>query len=69
MTVATPTDRSKSVLNRCVIEVFGGVFLFSHCFLDVSVCVGAFVIGVSQISSFFPYWMSKSQWANMDITL
>ena len=30
----TPTDRSKSVRNRCVIEVFGGVFVLSRCFLD-----------------------------------
>ena len=26
MAVVTPTDRPKSVRNRCVIEVFGGVF-------------------------------------------
>ena len=25
--VATPTDRPKSVHNRCVIEPFGGVFI------------------------------------------
>ena len=29
MTVVTPTDRPKSVHNRCVIEVFGGVFVMS----------------------------------------
>ena len=29
--------------------------MFSHCFLDFSVGVGAFVIGRSQISSFFTY--------------
>ena len=29
MTVVTPTDRPKSVRNRCVIEVFGGVFVLS----------------------------------------
>ena len=49
----TPTDRPKSVRNRCVIEVFGGVFVLSRCFLDMSVGVGAFVKGLSQISSFF----------------
>ena len=27
--------------------------MFSHCFLDFSVGVGAFVTGLSQISSFF----------------
>ena len=53
MAIVTPTDRPKLVRNRCVIEVFGGVFVFSRCFLDFSVGVGAFVIGLSQISSFF----------------
>ena len=53
MAIVTPTDRSKSVRNRCVIEVFGGVFLLSRCFLDFSVGIVAFVIGLSQISSFF----------------
>ena len=53
MTVVTPIDRPKSVRNRCVIEVFGGVLVFSRCFLDFSVDAGAFVIGLSQISSFF----------------
>ena len=30
--IVTPTDRPKSVRNRCVIEVFGGVFVLSRCF-------------------------------------
>ena len=55
VTAVTPTDRPKSVRNRCVIEVFGGVFMLSRCFLDFSVGVGAFVIGLSQNSSFFPF--------------
>ena len=42
--VVTPTDRPKSVRNRCVIKVFGDVFVLSRCFLDFSVGVGAFVI-------------------------
>ena len=50
--VVTPTDRPKSVRNRCVIEVFGGVFVLSRCVLDFSVGVGAFAIGLSQTSSF-----------------
>ena len=29
MTVVTQTDRPKSVHNRCVIEVFGGIFVLS----------------------------------------
>ena len=55
MAIVTQTDRPKSVRNRCVIEVFAGVFVFPRCFLDVSVGVGAFVIGLSQISSFFTF--------------
>ena len=51
--VVTPTERPKSVRNRCVIEVFSCVFVLSSCFLDFSVGVGALVIGLSQIFSFF----------------
>ena len=51
--IVTLTDRPKSVCNRCVIEVFGGVFMLSRCVFDFSVGVGAFVIGLSQISSLF----------------
>ena len=50
--IVTPTDRPKSVRNRCVIEVFGGVFVLSRCFLDFCLGVGAFVIGLSQIFFF-----------------
>ena len=46
-------DRPKSVRNRCVIEVFGSVFMSSRCFLDFSMAVGALVTGLSQVSSFF----------------
>ena len=53
MAIVTPTDSPKSVRNRCVIEVFGGVFVLSRWFLNFSVGVGAFVIGLSQIFSFF----------------
>ena len=53
VTVVTPTDRPKSVHNRCVIEGFGGVFVLSCSFFDFSLGVCAFVIGLSQISSFF----------------
>ena len=43
-----------SVRNRCVIEVFGGVWMLnlSRCFLDFSVGVGAYVTGLNQFSSF-----------------
>ena len=53
--IVTPTDRPKSVRNCCVIEVFGDVSVLSRCFLDFSVGVGVFVIGLSQISFFFSY--------------
>ena len=52
--VVTLTDRPKSVRNLCEIEVFGGgFFVLSRCFLKFSVGVGTFVIGLSQIFSFF----------------
>ena len=55
VTAVTPTDRPTSVRNRCVIKVFVGVFfMLSRCCLDFSVRVGAFVIWLSQISSFPP---------------
>ena len=52
--VVTPTDRPKSVRNRCVI-FFVALFVLSLCPFDISVGVGAFVIGLSQISSFFSF--------------
>ena len=55
--VVTPTDRHKSVLNRCVIELFVALFVLSLCPFDISAGVGAFVIGLSQISSFFSLMM------------
>ena len=53
MAVVTQTDRPKSVRNRCVIDLVGGVFVLSLCPFDISVGAGAFVIRLSQISSFF----------------
>ena len=47
MTVVTPTDRPKSVRTHCVIDVLAAFFVLSRCFLDFSVDVGAFVIGLS----------------------
>ena len=60
MAIVTPADRPKSVRNRCVIEVFGGVFVLSRCFLDFSVGVRASVIGLSQISSFSLDYFSRT---------
>ena len=51
MAVATSTDRPRSVCNRRVIEVFVGDCGLSLCFVECSVVIGAFVIGLSQISS------------------
>ena len=52
VTVVTPTDRPKSVRNRCVIKGFGGVFVLSICF-RIFCWYRGFVIGLSQISFFF----------------
>ena len=49
--IVTPNDRPKSVRNRYVIEVFGGFFVVTLLF-GFSVGVGAFVIGLSQLSFF-----------------
>ena len=51
--VVTPTDRPKSVRNRCFNRTFLWRCLLSLYPFDISVGVGAFVIGLSQISSFF----------------
>ena len=53
MTVDTPTDRPKSVRNCGVIEIFVALFVLSLCPFDISAGVEAFVIGLSQIPSFF----------------
>ena len=50
--LVTPTDRPKSVRNRCLIELFCGVVCVVTYPFDISVGVGAFVIGLGQISSF-----------------
>ena len=57
--VVTPTDRPKSVRNRCLFELFVALFVLSLCPFDISVGVGAFVIGLSQISSFLSFWASN----------
>ena len=60
--VVTPTDRPKSSRNRCVIELFFGVVCVVILPFDISVGVGAFVIGLSQISSFF-LWTSNGNFS------
>ena len=50
--VVTPTDRPKSVRNCCLSELFVALFVLSLCPFDISVGVGAFVMGLGQISSF-----------------
>ena len=65
MAVVTPTDHPKSVHNRCVIEVFCGVFVFPRYYLEFSVGVGDFVIGLSQISSVFSKSRNKEKFIGM----
>ena len=48
----TPTDRPKSVRNRCLIELFEALFVLSLALLTFLLVYGAFVIGLGQISSF-----------------
>ena len=63
--LVTPTDRPKSVRNRCLIELFCGVGYVVTLPFDISVGVGAFVIGLSQISSFFsPHQLEGSSYSN-----
>ena len=51
--IVSPTDRPKLVRNRCVIEVFCGVFMLSCCFFGFFCeCRGVFVIRLSQIYLF-----------------
>ena len=42
LTAVTPTDRPKSVRNRCVIELFVALFVLSLCPFDIAAGVGAF---------------------------
>ena len=64
--VVTPTDRPTSVRNRCTIEVFGGVCVLSRRFLDSSVDVGVFVIGLSRIFFLFlSVHMSNAQFIHI----
>ena len=53
MAVVVPTDCPGSVRNRCVIEVLVAFLCCRVAFWIIfSVGVGAFVVGMSQISSF-----------------
>ena len=47
MTVVTPTDHPMLVRNRCVIDLFGGVFVLLLFPFDIYVGKRAFVIGLS----------------------
>ena len=58
--LVTPTDRPKSVRNRCVIEVFGGVCVCCPLVFEFSVGIGGFVIGLGQISFFFSCKLAPS---------
>ena len=52
ITVVTPTDNSKSVHNRCVIEVLVA-FVCCQFVFEFSVGIRGFVTGLCQISFFF----------------
>ena len=52
MAVVPPTDCPKSVRNRCILE-FLVAFLCCQLVFESSVCIRGFVIGLSQIFSFF----------------
>ena len=58
-TVLSPTDRPKSVRNRCVIKVFGGVFYVVTLLIGFFCWCRGFVTGLSQISSFFSFGLIK----------
>ena len=60
--VATPTDRQKSVRNFCVIDVFGGVFVLSVCFLEFPVGIGACVIWQISRSNLFLFFLPNCEW-------
>ena len=51
MAVVTPTDRPMLVCNHCVMRVFG-CFCVLNWLFEFSVCIGAFVIELSQIFLF-----------------
>ena len=53
--VVTPTERPKSVRNRCVIYVLVAFLCRHFLFLEFSVGIRSSVIGLSQISFFFSY--------------
>ena len=53
LALVTTTDSPKSVPQSLYNRSFWWRFVLSRCFLDFSVGVGAFVIGLSQISFFF----------------
>ena len=61
--VVTQTDRPKSVRNCCLIVLFCGVVCVAALPFDISVGIGAFVIGLGQISSFlsFIHYVNKGE--------
>ena len=63
--VVTQTDRPKSVRNRWVIELFVALFVLSLCPFDISLGAGAFLIGLSQISSFFSFSLGEFIWYHL----
>ena len=59
LAIVTLTDRSKVGPQSLCNPTFGGVFVLSRFFLDFYLSVGAFVLGLTQISFFFSYGVDK----------
>ena len=67
--VVTPPDRPKSVRNCCLIELFVALFVLSLCPFDISVGVGAFVIGLGHIFSFLSQYLCEGRLKLVDRSL
>ena len=67
MAVVTPTDRPKSVSNRCFIELIVPLFVLSLCNFIISFGTGATVLGLSQISSFLSLSDEQNRAASVEL--
>ena len=57
--VVIPTYLPNSVPNRCVIDVFGGIFVLSLCLLDISVGISDLVCHRTEYD-LFPFSLEKT---------
>ena len=65
--IVTPTDRSKSVRNRCVIEVFCGVCVLSRCFLGCFLLVQGFCHRTKSDLFLFLLLIFESRKSNVEV--